>query len=258
MTPDVPNAVSKSRIVSGLRAVGLVAGNTVLVHSSLRSFGYVEGGADTVIDALLDVVGEDGTLVMPTFTWDSFHAQHGVVFDVARTPSETGRITEVFRQREGVLRSIHICHSVAALGAQAQDVMGEGIRPFGRGSSFDQLRRLDSWVLFLGVTLTVCTALHMVEELMQVPCRYYRDFCQSTVVLPDGRQVPSRSVEYLRHEGYRNDFAKVEAVLEEAGVLHDAQVGDARLINVRIRDIFAVIKRRMEADIGFLLARDSA
>ena len=66
-------SVSKSDIIQSLKELGLRQGDIVLVHSSLKSFGYVEGGADTVIDAFLEVVGETGTLVMPTLSIKNFY-----------------------------------------------------------------------------------------------------------------------------------------------------------------------------------------
>ena len=73
--------VTKEEVKKGLNRVGLKEEDVVLVHSSLSSFGYVEGGPDTIIDALLETVGKKGTVVMPTFTWDSFHDKERVVFD---------------------------------------------------------------------------------------------------------------------------------------------------------------------------------
>lgn len=251
--------VTKEDIKRGLRSVGLGEGDVVFVHSSLSSFGYVVGGADTVIDALLEVVSRSGTVVMPTFTWSLFHDKEEVLFDVARTPvkSEVGIIPEVFRNRKEAIRSCHICHSVAAIGPHAEDVMGEGIRSFGEGSTFHQLYKLDSWYLLLGVGFSVCTALHMVEEFMQVPYRYYRDFKRSKVILPDGRVVPSKSVEFLRKKGYYNDFEKMERIFLKEGILRICKVGNARIINAKIRDIFNVTRRYMESDIGFLLTPES-
>ena len=251
-----PN-VTQEDIEKSLRAVGLKAGDIVLAHSSLRSFGYVEGGADAVLDALLATISPGGTLVLPTFTWGRFHDQEKVLFDVNETPSECGRITEVFRKRKGVIRSRHVCHSVAALGPCAEDVLGDGVSSFGPGSTFDRLCRLDSWVLFLGVGFSSCTALHMVEEFIQVPYRRYRDFNGSTVILPDGTEQPSRSVEFLRKPGYRNDFERVEDVFCREGILRIARVGRARIISARIRDIFRVTRAHMERDIGFLLSAES-
>ncbi len=247
--------VHRGDIEAGLRAVGLGLGDLVFAHSSLSAFGRVAGGADTVIDALLAVVGGEGTAVMPTFTWDRFHDERGAVFNIANTPSEVGAITEAFRHRPDARRSSHICHSVAAIGPQAEAVMGDGVRPFGAGSTFEQLVRLDSWYLFLGVGFEVCTALHHVEEMQQVPYRYYRDFRDSVVVFPDGRRCPSQAIEYLRRDGYRNDLAKAGPILAEAGVLRTTEVGDATVMNTRIRDIVEIIGRRVETDPYFLVTR---
>ena len=246
--------VTKDDIQRALRTVGIEKQDIAFVHSSLSSFGHVKGGADTVIDALLETVGDYGTIVVPTFTWGHSHDKEKVVFDTVNAPCETGRIPEAFRMRNGAIRSVHICHSIAAMGPHAHDVMGEGIRSFGEGSSFDCLHRLNAWNLFLGVSFSVCTALHMVEEFMRVPYRAYRNFKGSEVILPDRTQIPSASVEYLPKEGYSNDFEKMGNILSEEGVLKTCNVGQARIINVRIKHIFEVTKRCLEKDIGFLLA----
>ena len=252
--------VTKEEIRRGLRAVGLGEGYVVLMHSDLRTLAPArvlksmpDYGMSALIAGALEAIGKDGTLVMPTFTWDSFHDKETVVFDVANTPSEVGSVTEFFRNMPGVIRSHHVCHSVAATGAHALDVMGDAIHPFGEGSTFDQLYRLDSWNLFLGVSFSVCTALHSVEELMQVPYRYYREFRGSAVLLPDGTEIPSRSVEFLRKQGCRNCFEKMEAVFAREGILRIGRVGSARLINARIRDIVDVTKALVEKDPDFLV-----
>ncbi len=239
---------TREDIVSGLRELGIALGDVVFVHSSLGAFGFVEGGADTVIDALLEAVRPTGTLVVPTFTWGTFHDKEGVVFDVARTPCETGRIPEMFRQREGVVRGTHICHSVAAFGPHAEEVLGDGVSSFGKGSAFDRLYELDSWNLLLGVSFQSCTALHSAEELVRVPYRAHRDFKGSIVILPDGRRVPSPAIEYLRQDGSSNDFAKMEGVFARAGVLRTCQIGEARCMNARIRDIIDIAKQLLSKD----------
>ncbi len=249
--------VRGEEVKRGLAAVGLSAGDVVLVHSSLSAFGYVEGGADTVIDALLETVGPEGTVVVPTFTWGPFHAADKVVLDLANTPvkDEVGIIPETFRKRPEAQRSTHICHSVAAIGPHADDVMGEGIRSFGKGSTFHQLYKLNAWYLFLGATFSSCTALHAVEEYMQVPYRRYRDFQGSTVILADGTEIPSQSVEYLRlpDRDYRNDFAKMRDIYAAHGVLNITRIGAAEVMNLRIRELFDIAVEYMSKDIGFLL-----
>ena len=240
--------VTQSDIVAGLRELGIAAGDVLFVHSSLSAFGYVAGGADAAIDALLEAVGTRGTLVLPTFTWAAFHAATDVRFDLAETACETGRIPETFRKRPGVARSTHICHSVAALGPAAGYALGEGVSSFGRGSSFDRLYRLDSWNLMLGVSFNSCTALHSAEELERVPYRAYRDFHRSAVVHADGRVEPCRSVEFLRQDGSSNDFAKMGEILAREGVTAACTIGEARCVNARIRDVVDVARGMLRED----------
>ncbi len=251
--------VTQSDIIEGLREVGLTEGDVALVHSSLSAFGWVEGGADTAIDALLEAVGDTGTIVVPTFTWGPFHDAETAVLDLVETPvkDEVGIIPETFRKRPEARRSTHICHSVAAIGPHTEQVMGEGISSFGEGSTFHQLYRLDAWCLLMGATFSSCTELHAVEEAMDVPYRYHRTFHGSTVVMPDGTVEPSRAIEYLRLAGYRNDFAKMREVLAGHDVLRIARVGEAELINVRIREIFDITCEYMREEIGYLLTETS-
>ncbi|MGI5819308.1 MAG: AAC(3) family N-acetyltransferase [Armatimonadota bacterium] len=251
--------VTEGDILQGLREVGLSAGDVVLVHSSLSAFGHVEGGPDTVIDALLEAVGKSGTVVVPTFDWGRAHKAERVTFDLKNTScrKEMGIIPETFRLREEARRSTHVCHSVAAIGPRTREVLGHGVSSFGAGSTFHALYDHDAWNLLLGVEFTSCTELHAVEEYMRVPYRYHRDYVGSTVILEDGTEVPSDSLEFLRYDGYLNDFGKMRAVLEPHGVLRTTEIGDALVTNVRIRDIFDITREYMERDIGFLLNEPS-
>ena len=113
-------SVSRSDITSGLKQVGLACGSKVLVHSSLSSFGYVEGGADTVIDALVETVGSGGTVLVPTLTGnETLSAANPPEFDPQHTRCWTGLVPETFRKRPNAVRSIHPTHSVSAIGADA-------------------------------------------------------------------------------------------------------------------------------------------
>lgn len=255
--PSPQDSVKRTDIVAGLARVGLRAGEVVLVHSSLSSFGHVEGGAETVIDALLEAVGPSGTVVVPTFTWDSFHDKSEGTFDVRRTPSETGRITEVFRLRPEALRSPHLCHSVAAIGPAAPEMVRDVASAYGPGSAFEALERLNAWNLFLGVGFTSCTALHVVEERMRVPYRCHRDYAGCTVIHADGRTAASIATEFLRLPGRHNDLGKMKAVLASRGVLRTTAVGEAAITNVRLRDVLTITMECLREDIHFLLAAES-
>ena len=249
--------VTTRDIVKGLRDLGIQPGAKVFVHSSLSAFGHVEGGARSVCDALLESAGGTGTVAVPAFTWRANHDKEVVTFDMLRDPTEDGRIPETFRLLPGALRSEHVCHSMAAIGPLAADLMGNGVRSFGRGSSMYRLYELDFLTLFLGCGFSSCTALHIVEELASVPYRYSRNFAGSTVIRPDGSRTPSRALEFLRYEPFQNDFKKMEEVFRSRGVLREGHIGAAGVILTSTRSIVDIGLALVGADPGYLLTESS-
>ncbi|MCP4642223.1 MAG: AAC(3) family N-acetyltransferase [bacterium] len=240
--------VTSSDIVAGLRALGIHEGDRMFVHSSLSAFGHVDGGAEAVCDALVETVGPEGTVAVPTFTWGKNHGAEFVEFDVRNDPTEDGKIPETFRQRPNAIRSDHVCHSVAAIGADAAQVMGDGVHPFAWGSSMYRTYEMDFWYVMLGCGFGSCTALHTVEELAQAPYRHYRHFQGSTVIRADGTRVPSRAVEFLKIPPYDYDFAKMGPVFEKRGILRTTTVGNATIINAKARDIIDIGLELIKAD----------
>jgi aminoglycoside 3-N-acetyltransferase len=115
--------VTRMMISDRLRSLGVKNGDILLVHSSLSRFGHVEGGADAVIDGILDAVGTEGTVLVPTLTGsDKLSPANPPIFDVLNTPSWTGIIPETFRKRPEAVRSLHPTHSVAAIGKKAREI----------------------------------------------------------------------------------------------------------------------------------------
>ena len=107
--------LTRGRIADALRQLGVRPGDVLMLHSSLRSLGHVVGGAATVVDALLEVLGPSGTLVGPSFNYATAQAP-GFVFDPLNTPSDMGAIADEIRRRAGNLRSRHLTHSISAIG----------------------------------------------------------------------------------------------------------------------------------------------
>ena len=112
--------IVKEDVVRLLCELGIARGDTLIAHSSLSEFGYIEGGADTLLDAFLEVVGREGTLLVPTFTFSWVGAPP---YAPRETPSVLGTVPNVFWRREGVLRSRHPTHSFAAKGARAAHLL---------------------------------------------------------------------------------------------------------------------------------------
>jgi len=163
---------TKGTLLNDLRDMNIDPKGTLLVHSSMKAIGQVEGGADTVIDALMEYM-KDGLLVFPTHTWAQMSREY-TVFDVKSEPSCVGLLTNIFRSRPGVKRSLHPTHSVAAYGKDAEDfVAGEenSKTPCARSGCWGKLLDRHAQILFLGCPLSKNTFLHGVEEWNDIPNR---------------------------------------------------------------------------------------
>ncbi|NQW20604.1 MAG: AAC(3) family N-acetyltransferase [Chloroflexi bacterium] len=221
--------VGVNEIRTGLQELGLMTGSRVLVHSSLSSFGHVEGGADAVIDALLGAAGPSGTVIVPTLTATALHsADNPPVFDPENSACWTGRIPETFRKRPEAVRSLHPTHSVAAIGADAEELTREhtfSISPCDDRSPFGKLAQLDDgYVLLIGVDYESVTTFHHVEELAGADYHMQRGFTKATLVI-DGKDVERH---YMLHQwGTPRDFNVMEPVFIERGVQRMGRIGDS-------------------------------
>jgi len=218
---------TKESLMEQLQTLGIDPAGTLLVHSSLKSMGPIEGGADTVLDAYEEYM-KDGLLVLPSHTWSYINASNPK-FYVEESPSCIGILPELFRKRPGVIRSWHPTHSVAALGKDAAEFTADDHRfdtPCARGSSWGKLLDRKATILLVGVDLRRNTFIHGVEEWADVPGRLTDGHELLYTVLPDGTEIPVPS---RRHCGlsWSEHFWKVDEVLERKGVMRKGRLGDA-------------------------------
>ena len=232
--------MKREQITEALQTIGLQAGHIVFVHSSLSSIGYVEGNANAVVDAFLDVLGSTGTLVVPTFTF-SHGGKLNPVFDPIRDVSEMGRITEITRRRPGARRSHHLLHSVAALGPHAENITAvHGPSAWAADGPFWKLYELDAHILMLGVPYLRCTFFHVIEQFVQVRYRCWREV-EARVREPDGRKRPLPMFGYSPKPGFvGNDFNKLGVILEKRGLAQVGRVGNAVARRFRARDALEI------------------
>jgi aminoglycoside N3'-acetyltransferase len=148
-------------------------GDDVLVHSSLKSLGSILGGADAVLDLLLELVGDSGTLIMMTAT-TSFASTHR--FDLLNTPSETGTLTEIMRRRNPSNRSFVPMTSFVAAGARKSEYLEVFDSYLDGTSPFSKLLKFSGKVLLLGVDFDRCTLYHLAEERAKAPYNTYMTF----------------------------------------------------------------------------------
>ncbi|MGL6009779.1 MAG: aminoglycoside N(3)-acetyltransferase [Culicoidibacterales bacterium] len=177
--------VTIETLTHDFKKIGLVSGDVVLVHSSLSSLGWVCGGPQAVITALLEAVGDTGTTVMPAHSsqvsdpadwdnppvpadWVEMIREQMPAFDLDATPtSGIGTISELFRTLDDSIRSNHPQTSFAANGALAEQITAiHTLTPqFGKNSPIGYLYKIDAKVLLLGVDFDVCSCFHMGEAL---------------------------------------------------------------------------------------------
>lgn len=187
--PPTGPLVTRDTLAAQLRTLGVEPGETLLVHSSLSALGWVCGGSVTVVQALLDILGPQGTLVVPTQTGElSDPAVWGnplvpeewwqpirdamPAYDPLITPSRgVGVIPETVRTWPGALRSAHPQTSFAALGRRAAEIVdGHALDcRLGERSPLARLERLGARVLLLGAGYASCTSFHLAEYRIPSP-----------------------------------------------------------------------------------------
>jgi len=236
--------VSKEDIKAGLRALDLKKGDNIGVHSSLSSFGYVEGGANAVIDALLDTVEEEGTIVMPTHSSNlakiALSPEEIAIgiswlfkilpYNPRETPCTTGMIPETFRKLEGAVRSLHPSLSIAAIGPKAKEVVETST-----GSSLEgwkKLLELDGYVLLMGVSLKVCTAMHLAESRVKFPKHILEKITPPKWFV---EKYPGNEWEW--DIGPYPDFSKMEDPCLRRGIMKNVKVGKATLKLLKLKKL---------------------
>jgi aminoglycoside 3-N-acetyltransferase len=228
--------IAAADIAEAFQLCGVRRGDVLMLHADAIVLAQLppmtaDERFDVLFDALDDVLGPDGTLVMPTFTY-SF--TKGERFDVAATPSAVGLLTEAFRTRAGVLRSRDPIFSVAARGRLARRFAEAASDDcFGPNSAFAILAEQDAWLACLGCSLDRLTFTHAVEQAAGVDYRSFKTF--SGVRLEGGVETPA-SARYFVRDLDRDtviDLSRLKADLVQASALATAAVGRVGLSAVR-------------------------
>lgn len=249
--------IVKKDFINAFQKAGLRKGDVVMVHASLSSLGYVCGGAQTVIEALMETVGNEGTIVMPAQSWKNLDPETGVHWDADEkdwqiirdnwpayikelTPTNTmGAVAEMFRQWPGTLRSDHPARSVCAWGKHADFITsGHDLSNiFGDGSPIGKLYELDGKVLLLGVGHDKNTSLHLADVRAEYPGKH--NSIEHSAIYENGKRV-WKEYETLFVDG--EDFDEIGKAFEkeDGAVVSILGKGTIRLMNQRQIVDFAV------------------
>lgn len=243
-------------LLEDIRKTNINKKGTVMVHSSMKAIGEVYGGANAVLDALTEYM-KDGLLLLPTHTWSENNLKDGV-YDVRTESSCVGILTNVFRQRPDVVRSMHPSHSVACYGKRNREYADKDmaiidkdgvITPCPRHGCFGSLYDEEAQILFLGAPLKTNTYLHGVEEMVDVPDRLRSEPRQVTIVDEKGK---AKEIDLIGHYNAKGDvsqnYDKIEDALMSKGFAKKWTIGDAVCYVVQVKEMTDMVVSFLEKD----------
>ena len=239
------SGISVEKMARSLALCGLRRGDTVLVHSALSSVGKAEKGAAGVIEAILSVIGEEGTLACV--------AMSGVhPFDAKTSPSVVGAISEAIRTYPGAKRSLRPVHSVAAIGKNAEYLTASHDKcdtNCGEGTPYTKLRDLKGKILLLGVDMNRNTTLHSAEDLCDA---YYLEERR----VPAPTYIPGYEHETMVMKKFppgHRDFLKLTPVLRRMGAISEGRVGNAAALVIDAEKMFSAACEALKKDDSYFL-----
>lgn len=237
---DPANMIGRQELVRDLRRLGVTPGMDLMVHSSLSAIGFVEGGAETVVDALLQAVGKRGTLLVP-----SFNHRAATVFNPLTTPTTNGAIPDALWRRPEAVRSMHPTHAVAAIGPRASDYCHRHLEAgiWAPDSPIGQLVHGGGYILALGTTHDTSTAYHVAE--LSVPCGCIESFAlKDRIVREDGTASEVLGLAF-RNGPCPVPTHKLDSTLDRRKLQRRGKVGQAECELVKALDLWQVRREHL-------------
>lgn len=260
--------VTSGQITADLQKMGIQPGDILFIHSSLKSLGYVDGGPTAVIQGLLDAVGPEGTLLLPTYYMPGGSIlgtcqMEGYVFDPRIHGTNMGALPDAFLKFSGVHRSIHPTHSVSAIGKHAQYLTeAHHLAPsvFGKGSPWQRFHELNGKVLGIGISMGPVTFYHLLEdtlgeqfpvkvwmdETFQIPCKGWNGEDYLVPVRPYRAEITPNRIDHKSREDLR-EFIRSD--FTSSGILVSGNVCGAKSWFIEAENFFSRIATLAEQGI---------
>lgn len=231
-----------------LEEMGLKKTDTVLIHSSLKA---INRDVNEVLDDLMSYFDE-GLLLMPTHTWKQMNETYNF-FDPEKEESCVGLLTERFRKRPGVVRSLHPTHSMAGYGNKAKAYLAGdeyAITPVSPNGSWGRLSQVDATIMLIGCDMIRNTFVHAVEEMMGVPNRFtprpitFKVKKDNSVIIQKAHKHFNADNPHLSE-----NYKKAEDKLIELGIIKKGKFGDADVLYMKALELQEKIMEWLELDI---------
>ena len=236
--------MNKAELVEAFKQIGLQEGIDIEVHSSLSSFGYVEGGAETVIEALMECVGPSGSIFMPALclgpemelTEDD--RAMGITVKIKVLPEDAqrtamGMIADTFRQRSDVVTGKGIIRT-SGWGLHAEEAARGGL---------DYVIHHDGKALLLGVDIYRLTAMHYVEDIL--PKEISSIFAPTEEI---SKKYPPEEWFMEAGEPPVKPWYTIQKMAYDKGLIQDGYIGKCRYMFFNIWDVVSLYRRELETD----------
>lgn len=238
-----------------LKNAGINKGDVVFVHSDISVFGKLcildrALLLENLINILKESVGDEGTLIMPTFSYSFCRNE---IFDVQNTKSSVGVLGEFFRKQPDIARTIHPIFSVALWGRYKNRLLNISHDSFDKDSIFGKLHRIKGKILFLGAPFRSCTYIHYIEQAHGAPYRYIKTFKGK---IKNGDREYEDEYTYLVRYLDRNvilDTRKLESYLLEKKMMKEAMLGNGRILAIGAEILFKEGRGLLDKNIYFFL-----
>jgi len=250
--------VERADLIAAFRATGLREGDGVYLQSAMSRFGQIDGGPGTVLGALEEVVGPRGLIAMPAFPivgGAQEYLESEPVFDLLRTPSRMGAVSEHFRRTPGTVRSLHPTHSICARGPDADAIVAgheSADTPFGHGTPFPRLLERGVRALAFGTGAHVFTFFHTFEDLRPggFPLDVYLDrrYAVRCIDAEGGEhtvhtRVHDPELAAVRIDNHSGLERRFQGLLLDGGAMRSVRLGKGEILAITAADLIDELER---------------
>lgn len=229
-------------LLEGFRKVGIKLGDTILVHSSYKSLGGVVGGAETIINALEELVGAEGTLIFPAFNFNSWTEEH--YFDILETPSQMGIITELARHRTrlgtNAIRTPHPIYSFSVLGKYAKEFYEtDDPEAYGNNSAFSLFHKLNGTIVSIGLDFNHSFSMqHYIEYRTGCDYRRVKEFSGIYMGYDRTPKIKKYSMFVRLNDTVKTDIIPGMNELLDGGGIKEINIGKAKVHYMTANEFF--------------------
>jgi aminoglycoside 3-N-acetyltransferase len=230
--------ISVNTIVDSLNEAGVQRGATVCVHSFVGTFGMFSNGLQTIYDGFREALGDEGTLIVPTFNYDFCK---GVPYGHENSPSQVGQFSEFCRRHPEGKRSLHPVYSHVVFGADRERYLKDpSEEAFGRDSLFARMHDQNALIVGFGVSFNSFTFFHYIESQVRVPYRFMKKFTGEVIV--NGKKTLYSAPIYSRYLELdpRAEFGlmNLQTKLSTQGKVRKSILGRGEIISIRAQDLY--------------------